>query len=86
MEILTPKEMSKKLGVTVQALQRWDESGTLKAYRTSTNQKYYTEDQYFECVTPLYMTNSFSGLKYDREKWNQMIKALMSIKFDKQEK
>lgn len=51
MSILKPKEMAKRLGVTVLTLQRWDNNGTLKAYRTSTNRRYYTEEQYLAYIS-----------------------------------
>ncbi|WP_156398713.1 MerR family transcriptional regulator, partial [Ligilactobacillus hayakitensis] len=38
------------LGVTVRTLQIWDKKGTLKAYRTPTNRRYYTEEQYLEYI------------------------------------
>ena len=44
--MIKPKEMAKRLGITVQTLQNWDNNGKLKAYRTPTNRRYYTEDQY----------------------------------------
>ncbi|WP_025023042.1 IS607 family transposase, partial [Ligilactobacillus hayakitensis] len=37
-------------GVTVRTLQIWDKKGTLKAYRTPTNRRYYTEEQYLEYI------------------------------------
>lgn len=40
-----PKEMAELLGVTVRTLQRWDRAGTLIAYRTPTNRRYYTQEQ-----------------------------------------
>ena len=46
MSNMKPREMAKKIGVTVKTLQRWDVSGKLVAYRTPTNRRYYTEDQY----------------------------------------
>ena len=42
MEIYKPNEFAKKIGVTVLTLQRWDNSGVLKANRTPTNRRYYT--------------------------------------------
>jgi putative resolvase len=36
------------LGKSVKTLQRWDKAGILKAYRTPTNQRYYTHSQYLE--------------------------------------
>lgn len=50
MSMLKPKEMAERLGVTVKTLQRWDRSGTLKAHRTPTNRRYYTEEQYLKCT------------------------------------
>ena len=38
-------EFAKVLNVTVKTLQNWDKQGTLKAYRTPTNQRFYTEEQ-----------------------------------------
>ena len=42
--------MAERLGVTVLTLQRWDNNGTLKAYRTPTNRRYYTEEQYLKYI------------------------------------
>jgi len=39
-----PKEFAKILNVSVKTLQRWDKAGILKAYRTLTDRRYYTED------------------------------------------
>lgn len=50
MAMLKPKEMAERLGVTVKTLQIWDKKGTLKAHRTPTNRRYYTEEQYLECI------------------------------------
>lgn len=44
--MIKPKDMAQRLGVSVKTLQRWDNDGTLKAYRTPKNRRYYTEDQY----------------------------------------
>lgn len=37
--------MSKILNVSVKTLQRWDRTGKLKAYRTPTNRRFYTDNQ-----------------------------------------
>ena len=50
MAMLKPKEMAKRLGVTVKTLQIWDNNGILKAHRTPTNRRYYTEEQYLEYI------------------------------------
>ena len=44
MEIYKPNEFAKKIGVTVLTLQRWDNSGVLKANRTPTNRRCYTDE------------------------------------------
>lgn len=46
MTMMKPKEMAERLGV--RTLQIWDKKGILKAYRTPTNRRYYTEEQYLE--------------------------------------
>lgn len=48
--MIKPKEMAKRLNVTVQTLQNWDKKGTLKAHRTPTNRRFYTEDQYTKFI------------------------------------
>ena len=45
MTIYKPKEMAKKLNVTVRTLQRWDNESKLPAKRSPTNRRYYTDDQ-----------------------------------------
>ena len=43
-----PKEFAELLNVSVLTLQRWDNAGKLKAFRTPTNRRYYTYEQYLE--------------------------------------
>lgn len=43
-----PKNFAELLGVSVKTLQRCDREGTLKANRTPTDRRYYTNDQYFQ--------------------------------------
>ena len=43
-----PKEFAELLNVSVITLQRWDNNGKLKAFRTPTNRRYYTYEQYLE--------------------------------------
>lgn len=45
MAIYKPKEMAKKLSVTIRTLQRWDIEGKLLAKRSPTSKRYYTDDQ-----------------------------------------
>lgn len=58
MAIYKPKEMAKKLNVTVRTLQRWDQIGKLPAKRSPTNRRYYTDDQLLQ----------FSGKPQDNRK------------------
>lgn len=48
--MLKPKDFAEKIGVTVKTLQNWDNEGTLKAQRTPTNRRYYTEEQYLDYI------------------------------------
>lgn len=50
MAMLKSKDIAKRLGVTVKALQIWDNKGILKAHRTPTNRRYYTEEQYLDYI------------------------------------
>ena len=49
-KIYKPKEFAKLLGVSVRTLQRWDKKGLLVAYRTPTDRRYYTYEQYLEYI------------------------------------
>ena len=46
MDKYKPKEFAEMLHVTVRTLQKWDVTGKLKAFRTPTNRRFYTEEQY----------------------------------------
>lgn len=43
-----PKDFAELLNVSVKTLQRWDRDDILKAFRTPTDRRYYTCDQYLE--------------------------------------
>jgi len=43
-----PKDFAELLNVSVKTLQRWDREGVLKAFRTPTDRRYYTYEQYLE--------------------------------------
>lgn len=45
MRIYNVSQMAEKLNVSVITLQRWDREGRLKAFRTPTNRRYYTQEQ-----------------------------------------
>ena len=38
------------LGVSVKRLQHWDREGKLKAYRTSSDRRHYTQKQYVDYI------------------------------------
>ena len=44
-KILKPKNVADSLGITIRTLQTWDRKGILKAKRSPTNRRFYTEDQ-----------------------------------------
>lgn len=41
---MRPHEFAEKIGVSVETLRRWDRTGKLKAKRTPSNHRYYTEE------------------------------------------
>jgi len=41
----TVSQFAKQVGVAVKTLQRWDRQGILKARRTITNRRYYTDEE-----------------------------------------
>ena len=41
---MRPHEFAKEIGVSVETLRRWDRTGKLKAKRTPSNHRYYTEE------------------------------------------
>lgn len=47
-KVLKLKEFAELIGVSIKTLQRWDNEGILKAYRTPTNRRYYTYEQYLK--------------------------------------
>lgn len=48
MNIYKPQEFAEMVGVSVKTLQRWDKDGKLTAYRSPSNRRYYTHQQYVE--------------------------------------
>ena len=61
-----PKEFAELLNVSVITLQRWDEDGKLKAFRTPTNRKYYNYEQYLEYTGTHKETDSRKIIIYTR--------------------
>ena len=41
---MRPHEFAEEIGVSVETLRRWDRTGKLKAKRTPSNHRYYTEE------------------------------------------
>ena len=68
MNTYKPCEFAKKLNVSVKTLQRWDNAGILKARRSPTGRRYYTETQYLE----------YMGQPAEQEKRNVIIYARVS--------
>ena len=68
-----PKDFAELLGVSVKTLQRWDREGILKAYRSPTDRRYYTYDQYLQ----------FKGLKSVNDTRKSVIYARVSTKNQK---
>ncbi len=50
MKMYKPNEFGKIIGVCVNTLQKWDRAGILKANRTPTNMRFYTEEHYQEFI------------------------------------
>lgn len=48
--IYKPKDFAEMLNVTVATLQRWDREDILKAFRSPTDRRYYTHEQYLEYI------------------------------------
>ena len=61
-----PKEFAELLNVSVITLQRWDNNGKLKAFRTPTDRRYYTYDQYLEYKGILKKNNDRKTIIYTR--------------------
>ena len=56
-----PGEFAKLIGVHIKTLQRWDNNGTLKAYRTPTNRRFYTKEQYDEYINNTKLMENTGG-------------------------
>lgn len=60
-----PNEFAEMIGVSVKTLQRWDNEGKLKAYRTPTDRRYYTHKQYVDYIGESY-TKKGKAIIYTR--------------------
>lgn len=68
-----PNEFAQMIGVSVKTLQRWDRDGILKAGRTPTNRRYYTQEQY----------NQFKGMEKEPDTRETIIYARVSTRNQK---
>lgn len=83
-----PKEFAELLNVSVLTLQRWDNAGKLKEFRTPTDRRYYTYEQYkeftgevsFEKKIVIYTRVSTSNQKDDFKNQVEFIKQYASAK------
>lgn len=67
-KVLKPKDFAEMINVSVKTLQRWDNDGTLVAYRNPKNRRYYTMDQY----------NSIMGIQNENKLGKNIIYARVS--------
>lgn len=83
-----PNEFAELINVSVKTLQRWDNEGTLKAFRTPTNRRYYTYEQYKEFKgitssekrTVIYTRVSTSNQKDDLKNQVEFLKQYSNAK------
>ena len=67
MNTYKPQEFAEMVGVSVKTLQRWDNEGKLKAFRTPSNRRYYTHNQYVEYMGKRILTFSCdSDISYNK--------------------
>lgn len=57
MIIYKPGEFAEMVGVHIKTLQKWDREEKLKAHRTPTNRRFYTEEQYKNYINENNITN-----------------------------
>lgn len=85
-----PKEFAELIGVSVKTLQRWDNDNKLKAYRTPTNRRYYTYEQYLKYTGKtdvndkrkivIYTRVSTSNQKYDLKNQVEFLRQYANAK------
>lgn len=84
-----PQEFAEMIGVSVKTLQRWDNEGKLKAYRTPTDRRYYTHKQYVDYMgdgnskhgkTVIYTRASTTNQKYDLRNQTEFLKQYANAK------
>ena len=70
MTVYKPHEFAKLLGVTVKTLQRWDNIGRLKAHRSPSNHRYYT-DEHLTSIIYVFSCRLYNLRKYKSKIKNQ---------------
>lgn len=84
-----PQEFAEMIGVSVKTLQRWDNEGKLKAYRTPTDRRYYTHKQYVDYMvdgnskhgkTVIYTRASTTNQKDDLRNQTEFLKQYANAK------
>src|SRR5437899_7343667 len=80
----SPKQFGKLIGKSVNTLQKWDRKGILPAFRSPTNRRYYTHEQYLayrglissaQGLVIVYARVSSSGQKKDLAIQKQALRA-----------
>ena len=79
--IYTPREFAKLVKRTPLTLRRWEKAGIIQAYRTPTNRRYYTHEQYLALLgqdptgrkTVVYYRVSSAGQKPDLQSQKQAL-------------
>ena len=80
----SPKQFGKLIGKSVNTLQKWDRKGILPAFRTPTNRRYYTHEQYLayrglisseQGLVIAYARVSSPGQKKDRALQKEALRA-----------
>lgn len=91
MNIYKPNEFAEMIGVSVKTLQRWDKDKKLIAFRSPTNRRYYTHNQYVEYMgktiqekdkrkTIIYTRVSSSGQKDDLNNQVEFLKQFANAR------
>ena len=91
MNTYKPNEFAEMIGVSVKTLQRWDKDKKLIAFRSPTNRRYYTYNQYVEYMgkivqekdkrkTIIYTRVSSSGQKDDLKNQVEFLKQFANAK------
>ena len=65
-KILKPKNVADSLGITIRTLQTWDRKGILKAKRSPTNRRFYTEDQISQYLNNVNLNSRKKQVAYAR--------------------